>query len=96
MKTGLTVGPGGATALFGVHARHRVPGQGHRRRHPLRAIGGTDEVMEAIADGTYEQVGTFSGNPLAMAAARATLTKVLVPSTFERFEVLGGACSTAP
>ncbi len=56
---------------------------------PCGAIGGTDEVMEAIADGTYEQVGTFNGNPLTMAAARATLTEVLVPSTYERFEVLG-------
>ena len=30
-----------------------------------------------IADGRYEQVGTFNGNPLAMASARAMLTEVL-------------------
>ena len=41
------------------------------------AIGGSDEVMALIADGDYEQVGTFNGNPLAMAAARAMLTEVL-------------------
>ena len=35
--------------------------------------------MSAIADGRYEQVGTFNGNPLAMAATRATLTDVLTP-----------------
>ena len=35
--------------------------------------------MSAIADGRYEQVGTFNGNPLAMAAARATLSEVLTP-----------------
>ena len=34
---------------------------------PCGAIGGTDEVMGYIADGTYEQVGTFNGNPLTMA-----------------------------
>ena len=56
---------------------------------PCGAIGGTDEVMEAIANGTYDQVGTFNGNPLTMAAARAALTEVLVPSAYERFEVLG-------
>ena len=33
--------------------------------------------MALIADGRYEQVGTFNGNPLAMAAARAMLTEVL-------------------
>src|SRR5919108_742384 len=30
-----------------------------------------------IVDGTYDQVGTFNGNPLAMAAARATVCEVL-------------------
>ena len=35
--------------------------------------------MDAIADGTYEQVGTFNGNPLSMAAARATLLEALTP-----------------
>ena len=40
---------------------------------PCGAIGGVPELMNLIADGTYEQVGTFNGNPLTMAAARATL-----------------------
>ena len=35
--------------------------------------------MEAITDGTYEQVGTFNGNPLTMAAAKAMLLEVLTP-----------------
>ena len=43
----------------------------------VAAIGGTTEVMSAIGDGRYEQVGTFNGNPLAMAATRATLSEVL-------------------
>ena len=33
--------------------------------------------MELVASGDYQQVGTFNGNPLAMAAARAMLTEVL-------------------
>jgi glutamate-1-semialdehyde 2,1-aminomutase len=89
VKTGLTVGPGGATALFGVQPDILCLAKAMGGGIPCGAIGGTDEVMEAIADGTYEQVGTFNGNPLTMAAARATLTEVLVPSTYERFEVLG-------
>ena len=32
--------------------------------------------MALVGDGDYEQVGTFNGNPLAMAAARAMLTEV--------------------
>ena len=89
VKTGLTVGPGGATALFGVQPDIVCLAKAMGGGIPCGAIGGTDEVMEAIADGTYEQVGTFNGNPLTMAAARATLTEVLVPSTYERFDVLG-------
>src|SRR3712207_7429544 len=48
---------------------------------PCGAIGGTEEVMGYIADGTYEQVGTFNGNPLTMAASRAALTEIDRKST---------------
>ena len=36
VKTGATIAFGGAVEAFGVDARHRVPGQGHRRRPPVR------------------------------------------------------------
>ena len=71
VKTGLTVGPGGATALLGVQPDIVCLAKALGGGVPCGAIGGTAEVMEAIADGTYEQVGTFNGNPLTMAAARA-------------------------
>jgi glutamate-1-semialdehyde 2,1-aminomutase len=44
--------------------------------------------MSAIADGRYEQVGTFNGNPLAMAATRATLTDVLTPDAYQHLDEL--------
>ena len=50
------------------------------RRHP--------EVMDHVADGDYEQVGTFNGNPLAMAACRAMLTEVATADAYERLEKL--------
>jgi glutamate-1-semialdehyde 2,1-aminomutase len=43
-------------------------------------------VMALVMNGVYDQVGTFNGNPLAMAAARAMLTEVMVPSTYEHLE----------
>src|SRR5205814_2960597 len=52
------------------------------------AIGGTEDVMSLVAEGVYEQVGTFNGNPLAMAAARATLTEVLTAEAYEHFRRL--------
>jgi glutamate-1-semialdehyde 2,1-aminomutase len=52
------------------------------------AIGGTAELMAMIADGRYEQVGTFNGNPLAMAAARATLCEALTPEAYAHLDHL--------
>ncbi len=44
--------------------------------------------MGFIAEGRYDQVGTFNGNPLTMAAARATLTTVLDASAYNHLESL--------
>ena len=48
----------------------------------VAAIGGTQSVMEHVANGGYEMVGTFNGNPLAMAATRAMLTEVATPEAY--------------
>jgi len=61
----------------------------------VAAIGGTSTVMSAIADGRYEQVGTFNGNPLAMAATRATLTDVLTPQAYTHLEALAARLRTS-
>ncbi len=44
--------------------------------------------MKHVADGDYEMVGTFSGNPLAMAATRAMLTEVITPEAYQRIDAL--------
>ena len=51
--------------------------------------------MSAIADGRYEQVGTFNGNPLAMAATRATLTEVLTPQAYAHLDELATRLRTS-
>ena len=42
--------------------------------------------MAHVANGGYEMVGTFNGNPLAMAATRAMLTEVATPEAYQRIE----------
>ena len=54
--------------------------------YPGGAIGMTDELGAAIADDTVVQYGTFNGNPMVMAAAEATLTKVLTPEAYAKLE----------
>jgi glutamate-1-semialdehyde 2,1-aminomutase len=88
VKTGLTVSPGGATALYGVTPDIICLAKALGGGIPVAAIGGVAEVMDAIADGTYEQVGTFNGNPLSMAAARATLLEALAPGAYAHLDVL--------
>jgi glutamate-1-semialdehyde 2,1-aminomutase len=55
---------------------------------PAAAIGGTEEPMAAVEDGRVYQVGTYNGNPLVMASARASLLEVLTPDAYEWFERL--------
>ena len=55
---------------------------------PTGAIGATDEIMEVVATGKVKQVGTYNGNPLAMAAARASLFEVLTPDAYAHLDRL--------
>ena len=91
VKTGLVVAWGGATELFGVTPDLVCLAKALGGGVPCGAIGGSDEVMSAISDGRYDQVGTFNGNPLTMAAARAVLTEVLLPETYGAAEEIGRA-----
>jgi glutamate-1-semialdehyde 2,1-aminomutase len=88
VKTGLTTGPGGVTRREGVTPDLVCLAKALGGGVSTAAIGGSLEVMSMIADGGYEQVGTFNGNPLAMAAARATLTEILVPEAYDHIDRL--------
>jgi glutamate-1-semialdehyde 2,1-aminomutase len=88
VKTGFTTGPGGITARNGVVPDMVCLAKALGGGIAVAAIGGTTTVMSAIADGRYEQVGTFNGNPLAMAATRANLTNVLTPQAYAHLDGL--------
>ncbi len=88
VKTGLTAGPSGATGLTGVVPDITCLAKSIGGGIAVAAIGGSEQVMEHVANGDYEQVGTFNGNPLAMAAARAMLCEVATPEAYERIERL--------
>jgi glutamate-1-semialdehyde 2,1-aminomutase len=84
VKTGLTVGPGGATAALGVTPDLICLAKSIGGGLCCGAVGGTATVMGHVADGDYEMVGTFNGNPLTMAATRAMLESVATPAAYER------------
>ena len=72
--TGFRVAPGGAQELTGVLPDLTVMGKILGGGLPAAAFGGSLALMERIAPaGDVYQAGTLSGNPLAVAAGRATL-----------------------
>ena len=88
VKTGATINYGGATKAFGVVPDLLALAKSVGGGVPCGAIGGSAEVMGWIAEGKIDQVGTFNGNPLTMAAMHATLTEILVPEAYTEFERL--------
>jgi glutamate-1-semialdehyde 2,1-aminomutase len=88
VKTGLVVAAGGAIERYGVTPDIVTLAKALGGGLASGAIGGTDEAFEPVEKGEVYQVGTFNGNPLAMAAARASLTEVLTPEAYKRLEAL--------
>jgi len=72
--TGFRVAYGGAQELFGVKADITCLGKIIGGGLPLAAVGGRADIMDMLAPiGPVYQAGTLSGNPIATAAANATL-----------------------
>jgi glutamate-1-semialdehyde 2,1-aminomutase len=72
--TGFRVARGGAQELYGVAPDLTIMGKVIGGGLPAAAYGGPRKLMDRIAPaGDVYQAGTLSGNPLAVAAARATL-----------------------
>jgi glutamate-1-semialdehyde 2,1-aminomutase len=88
VKTGLTIAAGGATEYFGVKPDLVTLAKALGGGLPSGAIGGTEEVMAVVEDGSVYQVGTYNGNPLTTAAARASLEQVLTPDAYSALDRL--------
>src|SRR5262249_47053534 len=82
-KTGRPTAPGGAVERFGVVPDMVTLAKSLGGGLPTGAIGMSEEVATVVEDGSVYQVGTYNGNPLGMAAARASLLEVLKPEAYE-------------
>ena len=90
VKTGFTVARGGAVEAFDVVPDLVCLAKALGAGLPCGAIGGTEEAMSMILSGELEQVGTFNGNPLTMAAAKVNLTEVLTPEAYTELDRIAG------
>ncbi len=90
VKTGITVGWGGATKHFGVQPDLICLAKSIGGGLPIGAFGGRAEVMAGISDGSVLHLGTFNGNPLVSAAALAVLRDVCTPEAMAATNSLNG------
>ena len=88
VKTGVCTARGGAVERWGVVPDMATLGKAIAGGTPCGAIGGTEEIMATVNDGTVFQVGTYSGNPLSMAAARASFEQVMTDEAYVRLNYL--------
>ena len=97
VKTGITAGYGGASAHFGVTPDLIALAKSIGGGFPIGAFGGKREYMDLITQGKVLHLGTYNGNPLVMAASKATLsqacTKANVDAAIERNTQLVEACA---
>jgi glutamate-1-semialdehyde 2,1-aminomutase len=97
--SGFRLGPGGATARFGVNPDLWCFGKVIGGGLPVGAFGGRADLMAALAPlGPVYQAGTLSGNPLATAAGAAVLSH-LAPADYDdlanRVAVFAGSVADA-
>ena len=89
VMTGFRLARGGAQELFGITPDLSCFGKIIGGGLPVGAFGGRSEIMDCLAPlGPVYQAGTLSGNPLAMAAGLASLTR-LTPATYQQLEQAG-------
>jgi glutamate-1-semialdehyde 2,1-aminomutase len=79
VKTGITAGWSGATGAVGVLPDLVCLAKSIGGGLPLGAFGGKQEYMDTITAGKVLHLGTYNGNPLCMAAAKAVLGEVCTP-----------------
>src|SRR4029079_16979205 len=96
-KPGIPAGFGGATGHYGVLPDLVTLAKSIGGGFPLGAFGGRREYMELITNNTVLHLGTYNGNPLVMAAARATLevacSAEATDAAIARNERLTAACA---
>jgi glutamate-1-semialdehyde 2,1-aminomutase len=88
VKTGICIAAGGAVERFGVEPDMVTLAKALGGGMPTGAIGMSEEVATVVTDGSVYQVGTYNGNPLGMAATRASLFEVMTPDAYAHLDRL--------
>jgi glutamate-1-semialdehyde 2,1-aminomutase len=88
VKTGVKIAPGGAVERYGVRPDIVCLSKAMGGGMPIGAFIARRDITQSIASYEVAHYGTYNGNPISLAAARAALKEVLVPETYARMEDL--------
>src|SRR5215472_14898000 len=83
VKTGAKLARGGACEYFRVKPDIVCVAKSIGGGFPLAAYGASKEIMDVIAQHNVFHAGTYSANPLVLAAGLAVFRKVLTPEAYE-------------
>jgi glutamate-1-semialdehyde 2,1-aminomutase len=75
--TGFRIAPGGAQEFYGVRPDIACYAKALGGGTPIAAVAGRQDVMGMIGPGKIGYGGTYNGNSLCLAAAKATLDELL-------------------
>jgi len=95
VMTGFRVSYGGAQSLFDIRPDITTLGKIIGGGMPIGAYGASRKIMELVSPlGPMYQAGTLSGNPVAVAAGRATLSVLRNSSIYDDLEERTGEFAT--
>jgi glutamate-1-semialdehyde 2,1-aminomutase len=87
--TGFRLALGGAREYFGLAPDLSIYGKAIAGGFSLSAVGGRAAIFDALRDGRTFHAGTYNGNAICLAAARATLEILSSPGVFDAMRAHG-------
>ncbi len=91
VKTGFRIALGGAEEVFGVVPDLGTFAKSMGNGFPIAAVAGRNEIIQDWAAGDIFQAGTYSGNIVGVAAAKATIDILSTGEPFAAMERSGTA-----
>lgn len=88
VKTGVKIAAGGAVERYGVRPDIVCLSKAMGGGMPIGAFLARRDIMELLSGYEVAHFGTYNGNPVSLAGARAALLEVLTPATYARIESL--------
>jgi glutamate-1-semialdehyde 2,1-aminomutase len=89
VKTGFRIALGGAHEVFGVVPDIGTYAKALGNGFPVAAVATRGEIVEGWGKGGIAQAGTYSGNSIAAAAAKATVEELKTGEPLARVEKVG-------